>query len=213
MKTALLAGATGLIGSQLLELLINNDRYGKIIAISRKPLELAHPKVQNVITDFSSLELHKEQFRANDIFCCLGTTMRQAKTREAFRQVDLEYPVSLAKIGFELGAQCYLMVSALGANKNSSVFYNRVKGETEEIVLNIGFERVHILRPSLLLGPRKEQRTGENTAKQAYRIFGFLIPKKYKAVESSGVARAMVQFAGTGTRGNFIHESVELQNF
>ena len=212
-KTALLAGSTGLIGGQLLELLLTDNGYTHVIAISRKPLEASHPKLRNIVADVTSLEQHKDQLTAEDVFCCLGTTMRQAKTKEAFRKVDFDYPVLLAKLSRERGAKQYLLVSALGANKSSFIFYNRVKGLTEEAIASIGFECYHVLRPSLLAGPRTKHRAGEDAAKWFYRVFGFLIPKKYKAIESIKVARAMIAVASKEQKGSFIHESGELQSY
>src|SRR6476660_8496094 len=113
MKTALLAGSTGLIGGQLLELLLADNRYTDVIAISRKPLDASHHKLRNIVADATSLEQHKAQLAADDVFCCLGTTMGQAKTKEAFKQVDFDYPVLLAKLSRERGAKQYLLVSAL----------------------------------------------------------------------------------------------------
>ena len=213
MKTALLAGSTGLIGGQLLELLLADNRYTDVIAISRKPLDASHHKLRNIVADATSLEQHKGQLAADDVFCCLGTTMGQAKTKEAFKQVDFDYPVLLAKLSRERGAKQYLLVSALGANKTSVIFYNRVKGLAEEAIASIGFESYHILRPSLLVGPRTEHRAGEDAAKWFYRVFGVLIPKKYKAIESIKVARSMLVFAKQDKKGNFVHESNALQDF
>jgi len=143
----------------------------------------------------------------------LGTTMAKARSRENFYKVDFTYPVSLAKETLKLGATKYLLVSALGANKNASIFYNRVKGETEEAISSTGFQTVHIFRPSLLLGPRKESRAGEDAAKFFYKVFGFLIPAKYKGIESLAVAKAMLYFASQDQKGIFIHESEALQKF
>ena len=106
-----------------------------------------------------------------------------------------------------------MLVSSLGANKTSGIFYNQVKGEVEEAIRQVGFDSFHILRPSLLLGPRKEERSGEDAAKFLYKIFGFLVPKKYQGIESIKVARAMLSFAQDDASGNFIHESTELQAF
>ena len=213
MKTALLAGATGLIGRQLLELLMNDMRYTHVIAISRRPLDIAHSKLRNVVADVATFEQYKDQLAADDVFCCLGTTMRQAKTKEAFRQVDFDYPVLVAKLSRERGARQFLLVSSLGANKSSFIFYNQVKGLTEEAISSIGFESLHILRPSLLVGPRTEHRAVEDAAKWFYGAFGSLIPRKYKAIESVTVARAMLALAAQQKKGNFIHESGELQDF
>src|SRR3989337_271360 len=212
MKTALIAGATGLIGGQLLELLVTSDQYNKVVAITRKALP-AHLKIVQVQMELDKIpELH-EAFKAEDVFCCLGTTIARAGSKEKFRQVDLEYPFMLAKNSLALGAKQYLIVTALGAAKDSSIFYNRVKGEVEEAISSVGFQTVHIFRPSLLVGPRSEARTGEEAAKVFYKIFGFLIPKKYKAIESNKVAMAMLHFASKNQKGKFIHESVDLQNF
>lgn len=211
MKTALVAGSTGLIGSQLLALLLEDNRYVQVRAISRKPLSVSHPKLQNLVLDFDRLSENYQALKADDVFCCLGTTIRTAGSERAFRKVDFEYPVELAKLTRNLGAQRYLIVTALGADRHSRIFYNRVKGETEEAVKNIGFSSLHMLRPSLLLGPREESRAGEDAAKIFYKLFGWIIPKKYKAIDAARVARAMVAFANQSQAGIFIHESNELQ--
>jgi len=210
-RTALLAGSTGLIGGQLLALLLDDNRYTNVVAISRKPLT-AHPKLVNLVCELRDLPYHREQLKADDAFCCLGTTIKKAKSKEAFRAVDLDAPFLLAKISKEQGAQKFLLVSALGANKNSGIFYNKVKGEVEGAIQNVGFHSYYIFRPSLLLGPRQEERTGEDAAKFFYKVFGFLVPKKYRAIESIKVARAMLAFAQAEHKGNFIYESDELQS-
>src|SRR6267154_2386307 len=156
MKTALLAGSTGLIGRQLLELLLKDDHYSNVIAISRKKLEITNPKLINVVCELSQLSNYSDELKADDVFCCLGTTMKVAKSKEKFRAVDFDAPVMLARIAKENGAKKFLLVSALGANKNSSIFYNQVKGEVEQAIQQIGVEACHIFRPSLLIGPRRE---------------------------------------------------------
>lgn len=212
MKTALIAGSTGLIGQQLLQLLIESPLYEKVIAITRQDLP-THPKLVQIKIEFGSITENSAMIKADDVFCCLGTTMAKAGSKEKFRQVDFYYPYLLAKTTYATGAKQYLIVSALGANKSSSIFYNEVKGEVEEAVSGVGFDAVHIFRPSLLLGHRPEKRSGEDTAKLFYRIFGFLIPKKYNAISSLKVARAMLYFATQNKKGTFIHESGELQHF
>jgi uncharacterized protein YbjT (DUF2867 family) len=212
MKTALIAGATGLIGGQLLTLLLDSDRYAKVIAFTRHQLP-THPKLIQLNIDDGKIGAVDSASRADDVFCCLGTTMAKAHTKEKFYYVDFTLPYLLAKNSLQHGANQYLLVSALGANKKSSIYYNQVKGETEEAISNIGFGTVHIFRPSLLLGPRVEKRSAEDAAKIFYRIFGFLIPAKYKAIDSMKVARAMLHFAAQQQGGNFIHESTELQDF
>jgi uncharacterized protein YbjT (DUF2867 family) len=211
-RTALLAGSTGLIGNQLLQLLLNDVAYDKVIALSRKPLDLRHPKLENIVLEADLLKQHA-YLKADDVFCCLGTTIKQAKSKEAFRKVDFDYPLELAKTLHVNGAKQFLLVSALGSDKNSSIFYNRVKGEVEAAITAVGFASFHIFRPSLLIGPRKEQRAGEDAAKVFYKIFGFLIPQKYKGIESIKVARAMLAKAKEGNLGLFIHESDFLQKY
>jgi uncharacterized protein YbjT (DUF2867 family) len=211
-RTALLAGSTGLIGNQLLHLLLEDPGYDKVIALSRKPLALTHQKLQNVVLDGDQLKQHSN-LMAHDVFCCLGTTIRQAKTKEAFRKIDYDYPLELAKTVHANGAKQFLLVSALGSDKNSRIFYNRVKGEVESAIAAVGFNSFHIFKPSLLVGPRKEQRSGEDAAKVFYKIFGFLIPKKYKGIESIKVARAMLAKAKENQSGTFAHESDYLQEF
>ncbi len=213
MKTAILAGATGLIGSKLLELLLNEDAYGRVIAVSRNALPMSNAKLQNLIVNFDELQNYSSQLIGDDIFCCLGTTMKQAGSKETFRKVDYAYPVSLATITRKEGARQFLLVTALGANKNSSIFYNRVKGEVQEVIDNLGFEGLHIFQPSLLLGPRVGKRAGQSMGQAVMKTFGFVIPKKYKAIESIKVAHAMLEIANQHRRGTFIYESDELQSF
>jgi uncharacterized protein YbjT (DUF2867 family) len=212
-KTALIAGSTGLIGGQLLQMLLDSDRYSKVVALTRQDLSLEHPKLTQLKIDFSKLGESLDDFAADDIYCCLGTTMAKARSKENFYQVDFYYPLLLAKSGKQRGAKQYLLVSALGADKNSSIYYNQVKGDIEEAITKEHFDVLHIFRPSLLLGTRSEQRSGEDAAKIFYKIFGFLIPKKYKAIDSAKVARAMLHFATQEQKGTHIHESKDLQQF
>jgi uncharacterized protein YbjT (DUF2867 family) len=213
MKVALVAGPTGLVGKQALHFLLDDPDYEKVKTISRRPLGMDHPKLQSLVLDLDKLNEHPEDLKADDVFCCLGTTIKQARTREAFRKVDYDYPLTVARLSKDQGAKQYLLVSALGADKHSKVFYNRVKGEIEEAIGLIGFQAYHIFRPSLLLGHRTEMRAGEDAAKTFFKLFGFLVPLKYKAIDSAKVARAMVSFARENSSGTFIHESKELQRF
>ncbi len=213
MKTALVIGATGLIGKQLLETLLTDDYYHSVKTLSRKPINIVHPRHQNNIIDFDNVGQYRESMSADDVFCCLGTTMNQAKTKEAFRKVDLTYPYEIAEITKDLGAHQYLLVSALGADKTSSIYYNKIKGETEALITSVGFETLHIFRPSLLLGERAESRPGEDSAKLLYKAFSWLIPARYKGIDAGRVARAMNACAKEHKPGVSIHESLSLQKF
>jgi uncharacterized protein YbjT (DUF2867 family) len=213
MKTALVAGSTGLIGKQLLNYLLSDSRYEKVIAITRHDLGITHPKLTQLKIEFDQLNEHADQLKADDVFCCLGTTMAKARTKEKFYKVDFTYPLELAKATHRLGAKQYLLVSALGADKNSSIYYNRVKGEIEEAISSVDFLSIHIFRPSLLLGSRPEKRSGEDTAKLVYKVLWFLIPAKYQAIDSAKVAKAMLHFASRDQQGVFTHESKEMQKY
>lgn len=212
-KVALIAGATGLVGGQLLELLLEDDGYERVIAICRKPLVQQHGKLVSLVCELNQIQDRSSELKADDVYCCLGTTMSKAKSKDAFRAVDFDAPLVLASESKRQGARQFLLVSALGANKNSRIFYNQVKGQVEEAIQKVGFDSYHVFRPSLLLGPRVEQRNGEDAAKLFYSIFGWLIPLKYQAIESMKVARAMISFAKGHSTGNFIHESKEMQSF
>lgn len=213
MKTAVLAGATGLVGSELLQQILQTGRYRRVLALTRRDFPLTHPNLDKLSADF----LHPEHALAgqqpDDIFCCLGTTMAKAGTKEKFHEVDFKYPLALAKATIALGAKRYFLVSALGADKNSSVYYNRVKGQVEEAIRKLGFQTLHIFRPSLLLGQREEKRPGEDAAKALYRVIGFLIPDKYKGIEAATVARAIIAAASEEKDGVFSYSSGEMRRF
>lgn len=207
MRTALLVGTTGLIGRQLLDLLLADDFYDKVVALTRKPLVIDHRKYDNRVVDFDRLTEYYADIVAQDVFCCLGTTMRVAGSKDAFKKVDYMYPLEVAKLAKASDAEQYLLISALGANEKSSIFYNKVKGETEKAIEKLNYSSFQIFRPSLLLGNRSEQRSGEDAAKTFYRIFGFLFPAKYKAIESLTVAQAMLSVAKQKKPGLHIYES------
>jgi uncharacterized protein YbjT (DUF2867 family) len=213
MKTALVAGATGLIGHELLAMLLDDPYYQKVTAVTRKPIEGPIGKLKNVVVEFDQLTEGRESLQADDIFCCLGTTMKKAGSKEKFRKVDFDYPVELAKAALSMGASQFLLVSAMGADKKSSFYYNQVKGEVEEAIGHVGYRSYHIFRPSLLLGHRKEHRPAEEAAKTFYRIFGFLVPERVKGIEGYKVARAMVHHAKSNRHGSFVHDSKSMQSF
>lgn len=213
-RVALLVGATGLIGSQLLTKLLHSPFYSKVIALTRTPLTVRNTKLKEVIFDFDRPDA--SQVMADDIFCCLGTTIKKAGSREAFRKVDYEYPLKIAKLAKLNGAQKYLIVTAMGADPKSGIFYNRVKGEVEQELKGLDYESLHILRPSLLLGDRKESRAGEKIGEILATVFKpiMLGPlKKYRAIDSEKVANAMMLLARNSENGIFVHDSGALQQF
>ncbi|MBC7447099.1 MAG: NAD-dependent epimerase/dehydratase family protein [Hymenobacteraceae bacterium] len=207
MKTALIVGASGLIGQHCLTLLLAaDDRYERVISIGRRTLQLAHPRLEQRVVDFDKLE--KEQLRliADDVFCCLGTTIRQAGSEAAFYKVDYSYVVTLAAVLSANFASQFLVMSALGADADSRVFYNRVKGEMEAAVKQTKFRAIHFFQPSLLLGSRPAPRLGERIAAVVLRVVGPLLVgplRPYRAIRASVVAQAMLDAArqdGGGVR-------------
>ena len=209
-KTALLAGATGLIGSALLPLLLASERYAKVIVVGRRPVALVHPKLTQVITDFDQLEAERLRLIADDVYCCLGTTIGQAGSRAAFYRVDFLYVVQLAALTAANFAAQFLVVSALGADVNSRFYYNRVKGEMEEAVRQTPFRAIHIFRPSLLLGERPTPRLGERLSAAVLKLARPLLRgslAKYRPVAATTVAQAMLRAAEDDGGGLRIHSS------
>ena len=214
-KTALIAGATGLIGRHLLKILSTDNYYKEIIVITRRKLTGEHPEnVKNLIIDFDNLN-DVSLPKIDDVYCCLGTTMKAAGSGEAFYKVDFTYPVALAKVASDYSARKYLIVTAMGADKNSKIYYNQVKGEVEEALMKIGFTTLFILQPSLLLGPRIQKRPGERLAQSLARGLAFLFfgPfKKYKAIEGVKVAKAMALLGKTDNPGLKVITSDKIAN-
>jgi uncharacterized protein YbjT (DUF2867 family) len=210
MRTALIVGATGLIGKSCLYELLENTSYTKVIALVRKPLAIKHHQLHQLVVNFDELDSLTNELVADDVFCCLGTTIKVAGSQENFRKVDLEYPLKVAELTLQNGATQFLLVSAMGANTQSSIFYNKVKGEVEERIGALGFLSFHIFQPSLLLGARKEFRLGELIGKAIMKGLSFLFIgpiKKYKAIPGATVAKAMVAIALQQKAGLYIYES------
>ncbi len=212
-KTALLLGASGLTGSHLLTLLLDNPIYQKVIVYVRSPLEIIHPKLEQKIIDYPSLDT---AVTAEDVFCCLGTTIKNAGSADAFREVDETYPLKVAALQRAAGSQQFLVISAMGANAQSRFFYNRVKGTMEEKLQAIGFPVLHILRPSLLTGNRKEKRTLEGVVIGLFSKLQWLFIgpfTKYRSIPAATVARAMFQIAQSNDNGIHFWDSAALQSF
>jgi uncharacterized protein YbjT (DUF2867 family) len=216
MAVALIAGASGLVGSSLLEQLLAAPEYERVIAVVRRPLALAHPKLQQEIVDFAALEKNGTDLRADDAFCCLGTTLRQAGSQAAFRAVDHAAVLAFAWAARRHGARRLFVISALGADAHSRVFYSRVKGETEEALQIMDFKTLALFRPGLLVGARAQPRWGERLAGALLWLFEpvLLGPlRKYRAIRAEVVARAMLRSAyGEGARGLLIYPSDEIQD-
>lgn len=205
----MLVGATGLVGAECLRLLLADPGVGRVVALARRPLAdaLVSPKLAAHVMDFDHLDAQAELLAADQLICALGTTIAQAGSKERFRAVDLGLPLALAKLAAERGVRHVLLVSALGAAASSRVFYNQVKGELEEALSALPFRSLSILRPSLLLGERREFRLGESVAKR----FAFLMPGKYAPIHARDVAAALVRLAAEDAPGRRVVESAEMR--
>ena len=194
-RTAIILGASGLVGNELLQLLLTDSHFERVKVFVRKKLDITHEKLEQYVINFDSVAKYKEEINGDVCFCCIGTTIKVAGSKDAFIQVDYTYPVEFAKVAQANGVKSFLFISSTGADKNSSNFYLKVKGDTEYALQELNFETLHILRPSLLLGKRKELRAGEILAKIVMRLFSFIFIgglKKYKPITARTVAKAML---------------------
>lgn len=210
----LIVGASGLIGGHLLRQLLQNPAVTHVTSLVRKPSQLSHNHLQEIVFDFDNPQ-HYEQLPAADVvFCCLGTTIKKAGSRAAFKNVDYDYPLALAKAMCSKGTTHFLVVTALGSNAQSMVFYSRVKGELEEALIGLQFPSLSIFQPSLLLGERKEQRFGEDFAKFFMPLITPLLAgglRKYRAIHGADVAKAMLKIAMQPASGVGRYPSDEIQ--
>jgi len=207
-RSALVAGATGLIGRNLLERLLKDPAYTEIRVLARRPLDREHPRLRVVQSDFKGLSALGEVLGAQDIFCCLGTTLHAAGSRAAFEDVDYRMVVELAQASLAAGAQQFLVISAAGASVLSPSFYSRVKGRMEAAVSALGFDAVHILRPSLLLGARAERRPAEDLAQRLSPVLASLMVgplTRYRPIAATEVAESMLGLALRGQPGVHAH--------
>ena len=212
-KTALLVGATGLVGEACLDYLLDSPKYQSVTVFSRRPLQCEHVKLTTHLVDFERLEDFAHFINADDIYCCLGTTMRKAKSKENFRRVDYDYPLALAKLAQKNGAKQFLLVSSMGADASSKFFYLRTKGELEDALQHVGFESLSIAQPSLLLGDRTDSRPGERLMINLSRMFKpfFAGPlSAYGGIEVQDVAQALIALGEEAAPGNHKVVSEEL---
>ncbi|MGB2742565.1 MAG: hypothetical protein WBC60_18630 [Cognaticolwellia sp.] len=230
-KVALIVGASGLIGQQLLVKLLASATYSKVIALVRSPLTIENPKLEQWQVSFEQLEteLASRQYvdnsmknkagnnnfptKIDDIFCTLGSTIKKAGSKAAFTEIDYHYPLIIAKYFYNLDASLFAIVTAMSANESSLLFYNQTKGKVESSLSVIGYQHLGIFRPSMLSGERAEYRLGEHIGTIVMNTFAFMIPKKYRVIQAKKVACAMLAYAENPEIGIRIIQSDQLQNY
>lgn len=213
-KTAIILGASGLTGSLVLEALIEDDRYEEIKLISRKSIHSKSPKVKEFLGDLLNLDAFSEVFTGDEVYCCIGTTKKKTPSQAMYRNIDFGIPTRAARLAKDNGIETFSVVSALGADQKSLIFYNKTKGEMEQAVLKEEIPNTYILRPSMIGGNRDEHRTGENLYIKAFKLVNPLLIgglKKYRLIEAETIAKAMIKLSNEKPSKNII-ESDEIQN-
>ena len=212
-KTAALIGATGLVGGELLSLLLDDDYFQRVRILIRRPFTMEHPKVEKKLVDFADADSLLVDLEDSDtVFCAIGTTLKKVKgNKDAYRKVDYDIPVNIARFCKIMNCKKYILVSAVGADSKSRNFYLKLKGEVEDILKKVGLESTYLMRPSILLGPRNEFRFGERITIPLMKKISFLLPSKYKPIEARDVARAMLAAAKKPEKGFFVCEYKEMK--
>ena len=215
-KSAIVFGATGLIGGHLLHELLDDPAYANVTAVVRRDIGIQHPKLKQLVADYLSIPEVGHQLIADDVFCCLGTTKKKTPDLEEYYRIDHDYPVAAARYTYQRGAKAFFLVSALGADERSGNFYLRMKGETERDIIGVGFERVHVFRPSLLMGTRRESRLMEQVARVCFELVNPLLISrlsKYRAIPAPWVARAMCRAAATEKEGLHVYYWADMKQY
>ncbi|MEO5910017.1 MAG: NAD(P)H-binding protein [Pelobium sp.] len=213
-KKAILLGATGLIGSKLLTLLIQHEKYESFTVFVRSKMALDHPKLNQIITDFKNLDHLKNEISGDVIFSCLGSTKNKTPDLAVYKKIDHDYPLYFAHEGLKNGIKSFHIVSSLGADSKSSNFYTKMKGEIEDDLKEIGFDSTFIYQPSFLKGNRSENRPIEKILNPIMSVLDLLLfgpLKKYRSIEALDVAKAMLNESITNKRGIFVIESDKIK--
>jgi uncharacterized protein YbjT (DUF2867 family) len=201
-RTAIVVGATGFIGSFLVKQLCESEEYVSVSVLTRRDFTYKHRKLEVKIIDFDTME-EKDLDIADDLFCCLGTTMKKAKTKENFERVDLHYPIQIASLAKKKGIEHYLVISATGSSKKSPFFYSRIKGELEQQLIDLNLPKLSIFQPTLLTGNRGDFRLGERLAEGIFQLLNPLLIgplKRFRSIEGKQLANAMYHFAKNSSK-------------
>lgn len=202
MRSALVVGATGLVGTALVKLLCESDEYAAVNVLSRRPLDFYHPKLDVRLCEFDQIAECDFEF-AHEVFCCLGTTMKKAGSKEQFEKVDFEYPLTVAALAKNKGVGHFIVISAMGANEKAFAYYSRVKGNLERELINMDFPKLSIVRPSLITGNRPEFRLGETVGEKVLKVLNPLLVgpmKKLRSIPAKQIAKAMKVIALHGKK-------------
>jgi uncharacterized protein YbjT (DUF2867 family) len=213
-KRAIIIGASGLIGRELLSLLLEQAQFESVKIFVRKPLGIQHAKLIEILTDFSDLSTLSKSIESEVIFCCLGSTKSKTPNLIQYRKIDHDYPLFFAEEGLKNGLEQFHLVSALGANANSSNFYTKMKGETEEDLKLLNIQSTYIYQPSFLSGDRTEKRPLEKFALSIMKLIDPLLVgsfKKYQSISAITVAKAMINESIKNKRGIFVHKSDQIK--
>jgi len=197
-KTAIVLGGTGLTGNLLINRLLADDSYARIKLFSRKASGIKSEKIEEFVGDLFQLEYFKDDFTADEVFCCIGTTSAKTKDRVVYKAIDFGIPSTAARLARENNIPTFLVISSMGANTRSSIFYSRTKGEMEQAVLGENIPHTYILRPSLIMGNRAERRMGESVGAAVLKFTNVVLVgrlKKYRAIEADCIAAAMIHLA------------------
>jgi uncharacterized protein YbjT (DUF2867 family) len=195
-RKVILLGASGLIGAEILNLIIADDDFDEVLLLSRRILEAESPKVKQHIVDFADSNSFCSHFQDyHTVFCAIGTTRKKSPDLKIYRKVDFDIPVNAIQCAEKHGVNSFFLVSSIGAEASSKNFYLKIKGEVEDVLLTSQIASKAVFRPSLLLGKRNERRFGERVAKFIMPLLNFLIPKRYRAIHAKDVAKAMVNVA------------------
>lgn len=207
-NSAVIIGATGLVGNALIKEILKSNHFEKLTILVRNPSGILDPKLEECIIDFNNI--NKLKIDATDYFCCLGTTMANAKTKANFEKVDYTYPLEFGKLAKENNAQSFSIITAAGASTSSMFYYSKIKGKVENELKGLHLNHLAIFRPSMLLGDRKESRLGEKIGQVVMNALDFLIPDKYKAIEANKIAISMVNWSINPTEDFKYFESDEM---
>ena len=211
-KTALILGATGVVGRHCLDLLVADAKYGRVIAICRRTTGRTSPKLTEIVKPLDQLAAIKpaDLGKIDDVFCCLGTTQKRAGSSGEFRHVEVDYPREAARLAKACGATQFLVITAIGADARSPSFYMRIKGEVEAAVMGVGFDNTSIFRPSLLLGEREDFRWKERLSEPFMRVLGLVMigpARRLSPIHAETVARAMLRVASSPKSGVSVYTS------